>query len=71
MSVLPIKVKINIFNSNPGIPKFKANLELYLCKYKNLLLTSYIKFVLSLSLDDIASKYGKGFSTLIAKFIFT
>jgi len=63
MSVLPIDLKI--LHSNPIIPKFKAKLELYLCECKNPLLTSYIKSVLSLSLYEIASKYGKDVSTLI------
>lgn len=69
MSVLPIDFKENRLHSNPAIPNLKAKLELYLCECKNPLLILYIKSVLLLSLDEIASKYGKSVSTPIAKFI--
>lgn len=75
MNILPVNLKQNKIHSNPAILKLKSKLELALTAdrfsdsvNKDMLLISYANYILSLSLDEIAFKYGNNVRIPVAKY---
>jgi hypothetical protein len=75
MNILPVNLKQNKTHSNPAILNLKSKLNLALTAdhfsdsvNKNMLLISYANSIFSLSLDEIAFKYGNNVRIPIAKY---
>ena len=70
MNILPVNIKQNNIYSNPSILNLRVKLEATVRSdrfnnsvNKNKLLISYTNSILSLSLDEIAFKYGNNVKT--------